>query len=524
MIAGETNPVAGSRIHWFHWVALIAVLVIGAGLRFHQITKVGLWPDEFWSSVHLATGRGTAMFDLAAGVLIQPPPPTLFENAPPWWHIWTGLRGVLHPPVYLILLRWWIDAFGSSDFSTRAFSAIASLAGAVVLFDIVRKTIHVNSGLIAAALMAISPLQINLSQESRPYPLLALLGLLACHALFGIERHGASTRRLLQLGLFTAATALTHYFSLGALLAIMCYAFIRLRGPTRRKTIAVLCVSAMFTLIIWGPFFWQQHQGFFHQQSWSLDPTGNAATPWIKSAAIPSALLYGRFENKLNWIAPGIIAYLLPLLLIRRYPLNLLWWLWIVGIVGSLILYDSINDARLLATLRYVSLASPAVYALCAVPMPMLKSWRWAVPWLVLAGTAIAAVQRIQEGPPDVNGDWRGLAVALDRRAGPDEPLIFYPHPFWGPAGMYYLGFAHYARDSHRPIMYLNAPADASALGQLKGFRKIWLVGPAAGTDGPNYLPGWTPIFSRWFPDSGSFAEMIPINSPSPSHPETRPR
>lgn len=215
MIGSETNPVAVPRVSWFHWVTLIALLVIGAGLRFHQITKVGLWPDEFWSSVHIATGRGTALFDLPAGVLFNPPPATLFENAPPWWHIWTGLRGIIHPPVYLILLRWWINLFGSADFSTRAFSALASLAGVVVLFDIMRRMVNPLSGLIAAALMAISPLQINLSQETRPYPLLALFGLLACHALFRIERQGTSPARLFQLGLFAAAMALTHYFSLG---------------------------------------------------------------------------------------------------------------------------------------------------------------------------------------------------------------------------------------------------------------------------------------------------------------------
>ncbi len=45
-------------IRWFHWLILSGILAVGAFLRFHLITRVGLWPDEFWSSVHLATGRG----------------------------------------------------------------------------------------------------------------------------------------------------------------------------------------------------------------------------------------------------------------------------------------------------------------------------------------------------------------------------------------------------------------------------------------------------------------------------------
>ena len=520
----ENNPRA---VGWSHWAILAALVGIGAGLRFHQITKVGLWPDEFWSSVHMATGRGTTLFDLPMGVLFNPPPPTLFENAPSWWHIWTGLRGIIHPPVYLILLRWWIDAFGSSDFSTRAFSAAASLAGVVVLFDIMRRTVGPASGLIAAALMAVSPLQINLSQESRPYPLLALLALLACHAIFRIERQGASPARLFQLGLFAAATALTHYFSLGALLAIACYAFLRLRGPDRRKTIAALCASAIVVLIAWGPFFWQQRQQW-SSQAWSSEVGGNAFMPWIRAAAVPSALLYGRVENVLNCIAPAVIAYLLPIFMFRRYPQILLWWLWIVGIVGSLMIYDSLHHARLLGIVKYFSLASVALYAICAVPIPMLKSWRWAIPCLVLAGVAIAAVERIQEGPPDYNGDWRGLAVTLDRRAGPNDALIFYPNPSWGSPGMYYLAFAHYARSSHRPIMYLNAPADPAAQRQIEGFKKVWLVGPTMDSDLANYLPGWVPVFSRGYPGSGSFTEMTPKNNSAtalpPSHPGIPPR
>jgi len=93
-VNSENNPRA---VGWSHWAILAALVGIGAGLRFHQITKVGLWPDEFWSSVHMATGRGTTLFDLPAGVLFNPPPPTLFENAPSCSSISCGERSVPLP-------------------------------------------------------------------------------------------------------------------------------------------------------------------------------------------------------------------------------------------------------------------------------------------------------------------------------------------------------------------------------------------------------------------------------------------
>ncbi|MGD0767789.1 MAG: glycosyltransferase family 39 protein [Tepidisphaeraceae bacterium] len=490
------------------WAILAGLIALGAGLRFHQITKVGLWPDEFWSSVHLATGRGAAVLDLPAGVLFDPPPPTLLQGAPPWWHVWTGLAGIVHPPVYLILLRWWMDAFGSGDFSTRAFSAVASLAGIVVLFDVLRRTVSLHAALLGAAFMAISPMQINLSQQTRPYPLLALFGLLACQVILRIERQGACRGRLIQLGLAMAAMALTHYFSLGGLLAISAYALIRLRGADRRRTIAAIGIAGAIVLICWGPFLWQQHREFFRQQSWSLEPSSGAQMPLIRAAAQTAAFLFGRPGGEMAWLAPCVIAYLLPLIFLRRLPQLMLWWLWIVGIVGLLVAYDSINHARLLAYDKYTSLASVALYALCAVPWPMGKWPRWVIPYLLLTATAIATVQRIQEGPSEDNGDWRTMAVTLDRLAAPGDPLVFYPSDFWGPPGMYYLAVAHYARSSHRPIMFLTQPADPAAERQLSKFRKIWLVGPSAGQDGADYLPGWSVLFNRGFPNSGSIAEM----------------
>ena len=73
---------------------------------------------------------------------------------------------------------------------------------------------------------------------------------------------------------------------------------------------------------------------------------------------------------------------------------------------------------------------------------------------------------------------------------------------------MYYLAVAHYARESHRPIMFLTQPADAAAERRLSKFPKLWLIGPNAGQDGPVYLPGWNVLFNRGFPNSGTFAEM----------------
>ena len=49
-------------------------------------------------------------------------------------------------------------------------------------------------------------------------------------------------------------------------------------------------------------------------------------------------------RRKWRGIAPAVIAYLLPIVLWRRMPYLLLWWLWIVGVVGPLAAYDWVHD------------------------------------------------------------------------------------------------------------------------------------------------------------------------------------
>jgi hypothetical protein len=509
-----------SRKNILQLLLLLILLAVAGAVRFHDLTKVGLWPDEYWSSVHLATGRGTAIFDLPHGVLFDPPPQTLLDAAPSWPHIWTGLRGIVHPPLYLIFLRWWMDLFGPADFSTRSFSVLASLAAIVILFDILRFTAGLPAAFIAAALMALSPMQIDLAQQSRPYTFLSLVALLAADALLRIERRGPSTARLAALALGLLATALTHYFSLGALVALFAYALIRLRADVRNRVLAVFAICAALFLICWTPFLWQQHREFFRQQDWSLEPTGMRTMPLIRAAALPPDYLFGPTSNRLEWLAPCVIVYALPLLLIRRSKTLIFWWLWVVALIGQLVIYDFLNRTRLLTFVKYTSLASVGVYALCAIPLPTAKWWRWTLPCMILISVAVAGIERLQAGPPEDNGDWRGMAQTVDHMAGPHDPLVFYPSSFWGPAAIFYLDIAHYAPSSQRPVMFLENPADENAQRQLAKFPRIWLIGPNVQEDTTKYLPGWKSTFSRGFINAGSIAELVNPNPPTNASPQ----
>jgi uncharacterized membrane protein len=94
-------------------LALVVILAAGAFLRFFRIERQSLWSDEIYG-IYMASGRGGQVLTLPTGRMLDPPPRILLNGAPSWPHVWTGLDADAHPPLYLIVLRWWMDLLGDS--------------------------------------------------------------------------------------------------------------------------------------------------------------------------------------------------------------------------------------------------------------------------------------------------------------------------------------------------------------------------------------------------------------------------
>ena len=87
--------------------------------------------------------------------------------------------GDFHPPLYHIILKSWILFFGSSEISVRIPSVILGVATVFVTYLIGKKLFENKTALIAATLMATSPLSIYYSQEARMYMLAAFFASLS---------------------------------------------------------------------------------------------------------------------------------------------------------------------------------------------------------------------------------------------------------------------------------------------------------------------------------------------------------
>ena len=195
-------------------LALALILVIGAVLRVAWIGTPSLWMDEI-GSIQVATGHGLVHDQLPIGIIEHDQVNlTQLWGADPWWQIWTAGSDNVNPPLYYILLRWWMDLFGTGATAVRMLSAIFSLAAVVVLFDVCRLLHGPRIGSLAAALTVLAGAQLDFAQDARAYAMLIFLGLCCCDAVVRIERAGATPRRLATLAVLLVAMALTHYFSL----------------------------------------------------------------------------------------------------------------------------------------------------------------------------------------------------------------------------------------------------------------------------------------------------------------------
>ncbi|MGD0388838.1 MAG: glycosyltransferase family 39 protein [Tepidisphaeraceae bacterium] len=502
-----------AKPRWYHVACLLALILIGCGLRLKNLTKNAVWRDEYWA-LYLATGRGDTLFQIPSQTLVKNPPDVGLVGAPHWWHIWNGLHSVVHPPFYYFLLRWWVDLFGQSDRSIRMLSVLFGLLAIALIFDSVRLCAGASSGVVAAAIVAFAPPQIDFSQQARPYTLMACFALAICNVLLRIEKHGKSPVKLAWLALFIALAAMTHYFDLGIILAAGIYALLFFKGPVRRRSIAVIVSVVLIFAAVWVPNFLRSAAAM-HTGLGFTDP--NASLP-LSILDAPQRLIFGVVRNGKWFVAAAmaILVYLLPPFDRQKR----IWWLAAVLPLLTVVALDLARHSVLMQIDRYVFAASPGVCAIAAMPVN-----RWlgrAVPIAVLFGAVAFGLARVQQGP-DLTGtvsvlqieDERFIAGFLARNLAPGDVVVLTNNDINYPA-FEYEAIAHYSGPWKVPIVLLFDPADAVLKRQLSTCPRVWMVGNQMVQDTRWYFPNWraigrggnTAFFSVW--------EIQPPTTPAP--------
>lgn len=172
------DSVQRAAARW-HLTALATVVLAAAFLRFWWLGLKPLWLDEI-ITILVALGRTQA--DVPIGTVIPLDAVVrLFRMSPDAsWGLVTGIlqdRSVehTHPPLFYLILHTWLGwttpHLSELAWAARAPAGVFGVGSVLALYGLGRTAFSQATGLLAAAMCAVSPLMVAISLEARNYTL-----------------------------------------------------------------------------------------------------------------------------------------------------------------------------------------------------------------------------------------------------------------------------------------------------------------------------------------------------------------
>jgi mannosyltransferase len=369
------------------WLALGAIVLLAAVLRFATLRTQSIWFDE------------AATWDL-----VRRPFGEMLRRIP---------DGESNPPLFYVLEWGWTRVFGDGEAGLRSLSAVAGLLTVPVAYAIGRRAAGgaARAGLAAAALTAVNPLLVWFSQEARSYALATLLSAVAL-LLFQRAQDDRCGRVLAGWALAAVLALATHYFT--AFVLAPQALWLLWRHPRRRDALAaVAAVTAAGIALL--PLLLAQAGNPYDIAGTSLA---------LRLAQLPKQFLLG-YRGPLA-LPLGLLGALLAAggawLLARRTPYvarERAYMLAVIGTAGIAIPLvaafagaDYVNTRNLLPALVPLLAALAVGYGASAPPRVGM--------WLLggLCALSLAIVVTVAADAQYQRQDWKGLARALGDGGG----------------------------------------------------------------------------------------------------------
>ncbi|MBR8832436.1 MAG: hypothetical protein N5P05_003678 [Chroococcopsis gigantea SAG 12.99] len=163
-----------SSINWLK-ILLTLIIVIGIFIRFINLDTKVYWTDEVATSLRIAGYTNKeAVEQIFNGSLITVAELQKYQypNAEKTFldTIKSLASSDVHPPLYFLTLRAWVQSFGDSITVTRSWSVVVSLLILPLLYWICVELFNSSlTGWIALGLYSISPIQFSFAQQARYY-------------------------------------------------------------------------------------------------------------------------------------------------------------------------------------------------------------------------------------------------------------------------------------------------------------------------------------------------------------------
>ncbi|CAG0933509.1 hypothetical protein TFLX_03083 [Thermoflexales bacterium] len=408
-----------------------------------------------------------------------------------------------HPPLHTLLLGVWLRVAGASDFVVRYLSVCFGVL-VVGLTYALGKLYAERAGLIVAGLMALAPLAVYYSQETRGYMLLTALILVATLAALRLL-NGDRRKRIWLAYLMSLALALyTHYFAAFAWAAINVgyimldfRSFYKLRKSFWHWLLAQFLVLVCFLpwiphalaqagsnatyfpgRVTWDTVFGETWRAFSVGEWGDMSLVGWLWLALILLGGSAAFTLFFKMQSEQQALrrTVAVVLVLLALLIIPFLLMSGLAWL-----------KPKFAPRYLLPSLpAFVALASIGITSVIAGFK--IRNRRWAsigvamgaALTLALSLAAIGSLWRLYTDPALARPDVRAVVRYIENSELPSDAILLI-------GGHQAPAFQHYYRGQAAVIPLppdllpaVQSPLDARALSRLKAivqqYPRVWLV------------------------------------------------
>ncbi|MFC1992461.1 glycosyltransferase family 39 protein [Chloroflexota bacterium] len=408
VILNRTNPNSGLLF-------LILVILVGTFLRFYALGVESIWYDEA-SAINLSIQNiATVLRDCA-----------VTQN---------------HPPLYFVLLHYWIELFGTSEVATRSLSVIFGIVSMLVIYKIGLSLYNRTLGLLACLLSATSFFHIAYSQEVRSYSLLLLLSLLSYYSFIKILQ--VNNKRW-YFTYFISNILLSYTHAYGILITasqaiIMIFVWSRHREVVFKflGTLgAIILVSIPLLLLMSGRITQFVTDGFWVPEPVLAD-IGKTLVAfsayWGRDIAkliviifapliIVSFFSINEISGEWNWRSP--VASLEKLkwrISLDQFEVSLILTVWLLApIVLAFIQSKLITPTY---QIRYLIGASPALYLLIAKGLTSISKKKLFYPILVLI-IAMSSIGLYNYYIDEFKDPWRDVGGFVEANSYRDDCII----------------------------------------------------------------------------------------------------
>ena len=340
-------------LSWPHRTALwlLVWFAIALAIRLTHLTAPSPWMDEV-ATVLFSLGNASSLIPLGEVIsleqLLRPLQVTPGSTA---MDVVTNLLTEdNHPPTYFVLAHAWMQLFPRPDgyasvWGARSLSALFGALGSPAIYLLAWATFRDRTvGILCAALMAVSPLDVFLSQEARHYTLAILLVIasltcfsLAMQTLVKDKNRPLSWTTTLSWIAINALGMSVHYFFGLTLVAEALTLLIvliwqcRMEGSVWRSPrwirLYLAVIGTTLSVVFWLPillnFYGSPQSSFLKSGAYSWQHWVN---PLVQSLAGWLYVLLSPVTNGAGW--QGITAIALSCLLLLIYAIWLVGRLW----------------------------------------------------------------------------------------------------------------------------------------------------------------------------------------------------